>query len=94
MPKGQEITLEYKTENVIGYTQNEGKPIYETKRITVTAERLKEMYDDEKTRFAEKSRMNENTIKEEKISEEKNPFVEVKDNEVREQEQTLKKHIR
>lgn len=43
MPKGQEITLEYKTENVIGYTQNEGKPIYETKRITVTAERLKEM---------------------------------------------------
>lgn len=38
--------------------------------------------------------MNENTIKEEKISEEKNPFVEVKDNEVREQEQTLKKHIR
>ena len=67
MPKGQEITLEYKTENVIGYTQNEGKPIYETKRITVTAERLKEMYDDEKTRFAEKSRMNENTIKEEKI---------------------------
>lgn len=94
MPKGQEITMEYRTENIIGYTQNDSKPIYETKRITVTGERLKEMYDDEKRRLAEKSKANENTIKEERAAEENNPFIEVKDNEGREQEQNFRRHIR
>lgn len=73
MPKGQEITLEYKTDKITGYTPD-NKPIYETERITVTAEKLKEMYEAEKSRSPEGKNMNDRSEEERDST---NPFVEV-----------------
>lgn len=73
MPKGQEITLEYKTDKITGYTPD-NKPIYEIERITVTAEKLKEMYEAEKSRTPEGKNMNDRSEEERDST---NPFVEV-----------------
>lgn len=88
LPKGQEITLEYKTDKITGYTQD-GKPIHETERITVTAEKLKEMYDAEKRHSLERNTKND---KPDESNEKTNPFIE----DISGEEKTVnsKKHVR